>query len=111
MNRRFHVEIAKLGGEVIKDIIKLLVTRNQNEIKQLANTTQKNNIIISKCWNIIRVIVDLEEFVPIHIDIIEEQLQPLFEYMVEPEKIEFEEEVFAVVITLIKRRKAISPTM
>jgi len=79
--RLFAVEIAELGEPVIRDIVKLLVKRIKKEMAELPAAEQKINIIISKCWNIIKVMVELETFVPKYLRPIEQELLTLFEFL------------------------------
>lgn len=55
-------------GEVIDDkilpFLKTLVERIQIELDLCHKNNEKNNIVINKCWNIIRVSVDSELYVP-----------------------------------------------
>ena len=42
---------------------------------------------------------------------IEESLKPLFEYMVDPQKIEFEDDIVLVLKSFIKKQRNVSPTL
>ena len=65
-------------------------------------------MIMTKCWNIIKTIAGLEEFIPQYLGVIEQQLLPLFEFMEYPEKIEFDDEVLSIITSFIKKSKQIS---
>lgn len=61
-----------------------LVERIGSELAKLHERGEKNNIIINRCWNIIRVISENKEFMPVYYNNIEGALKPLFEYMADP---------------------------
>ena len=64
---------------------------------------EKNNLTINKCWNVIRTVIELESFIPEFYPQIEEVLKPLFEFMIDPTKIEFEDDIVLVLKSFIKR--------
>lgn len=80
-----------------------LVTRILNELKICHEKGERNNIVINKCWNVIRQIVEIPTFIPGLYAQIEEQLKPLFQFIIEPSKIEFEDEIVLVLKTFIKK--------
>lgn len=71
-------------GPLIVPFVTTLVQRILVELKNCHEKGEKNNIIISKCWNVIRQIIELNSFIPIYYDQIEEQLKPLFEFITDP---------------------------
>lgn len=68
-------------------------------------------MIINKCWNIIRQAIVFDSFIPEYYDKIEETLKPLFEYITEPEKIEFEDDIVLTIKSFIQKTKKVSPTL
>ncbi|MFS8160536.1 MAG: hypothetical protein ACMG6E_10105, partial [Candidatus Roizmanbacteria bacterium] len=72
---------------------------------------EKNNLIINKCWNIIRQVVEFDSFIPEFYNNIEGTLKPLFEYILNPDSIEFEDDIVLVMKTFIKKTKKVSPTL
>ena len=79
-----------------------------NELKLCHEKGEKNNHVINKCWNVIRQIVEIQTFVPGYYAQVEEQLKPLFAFITEPSKIEFEDEIVLVLKTFIKKTKGVS---
>lgn len=66
---------------------------------------------INKCWNIIRQVVEFDSFVPRFYTEIENSLKPLFEYVLDPKTIEFEDDIVLVLKTFIKKTKVVSDTL
>ena len=59
------------------------------------------NIIINKCFNIIRMLVHSKTFVISNMQKIEEALSPLVAYMDNPNKIDFDEDIISITYYLI----------
>lgn len=51
-------------GDNIIPLLESIVQRVVNELAKLQQRGEKNNIIINRCWNIIRVICENKEFMP-----------------------------------------------
>jgi hypothetical protein len=98
-------------SEDIITIVNSLVQRILAELKACHEKGERNNIIIMKCWNVIRFITELDTFMPAYASPIEEQLKPLFEFMVDPSKIEFEEDIILTVRSFIKKTNQVSLVM
>ena len=83
-------EFVKFYAPVLKNQILQILDQVINRILQ---EQQKKNeepsynpqVIISKCWNIIRVIVDRSEYMPLHSVAIEQMMKPLFILLAEPQ--------------------------
>jgi hypothetical protein len=56
-------------------------------------------------------VVELDTFIPEFYTQIEDALKPLFEFILTPEQIEFEDDIVLVLKTFIKKSKQISPTL
>ena len=92
--------------------IKFKVKKEKNKVKKKA--TEKTNlndynIIINKCFNIIRMLMDSAHFVINNIQLIEESLKPLVEYMKEPKKIDFDEDIITIIYLIIIHNKSVTP--
>jgi hypothetical protein len=90
-------------GPDVTPIAQSLVVRILQELKLCHEKGEKNNIIINKCWNVIRMICELDSFMPTYSREIEETLKPLFEFMMDPEKIEFEDDIVLTIKSFIKK--------
>lgn len=98
-------------GDSIIPFITALVNRILIELKVCHEKGEKNNLVINKCWNVIRQIVELDSFIPEFYDQIENSLKPLFEFITKPDTIEFEDDIVLVLKTFIKKTKRVSETI
>ena len=92
--------------------LKFKVKKEKNKAKKKATAkTNLNdyNIIINKCFNIIRMLMHNEKFVINNMQLIEKSLEPLVLYMENPKKIEFDEDIIAIVHLIITHNKKITP--
>lgn len=69
------------------------------------------NIKINKCWNTIRFIAEHDYFSAHLLPIIEETLLPLFEYMVKPQEIDFDDDIIFCICSILKKGKKASPVL
>ena len=84
--------------------LKFKVKKEKNKIKKKAaqQTNLKDyKIIVNKCFNIIRMLMHSKFFVVKNLSQIEEALRPLVEYMNEPNKIDFDEDIVSIIYNLI----------
>ena len=84
--------------------LKFKVKKEKNKIKKkAAQQTNLNDykIIINKCFNIIRMLMHSKIFVVKNLAQIEEALTPLVEYMTDPNKIDFDEDIVSIIYYLI----------
>lgn len=106
--------ISSYGTVIDANVIGLLnslVARVEKEYKALREKGEKNNMTINQCWNVIRSICEQETFFPEHIDSIENSLLPMFNYLVDPTNIEFDDDMLQIITTLIKKRNGVSENM
>lgn len=59
-------------GEDVIPIVQSLVQRILTELKLCHERGERNNLIINKCWNVIRLITELDTFMPTYASSIEE---------------------------------------
>ena len=103
---------SKHMGEAIIPFLETLIGRIQAEIANADAQNAKNpTILISKCWNIIRVATENDQILLQYSGEIEERLKPLFEYVLTPEKIDFEDDMVMVIKTFIKKNRFVSETL
>lgn len=103
----------ELTARVLKEIapytrIKFRVTSEDGT--QSSTRREKDsqyNIVVNKCFNIIRTISDKEEYVQKYILQLEEILDPIFEHMKNPTKIDFDEDIVLIMTSFIKHLKYI----
>jgi hypothetical protein len=58
--KSYHEDI----GHNILPFLASLVTRILNELKNCHEKGEKNNLVINKCWNVIRQIIEISTFIP-----------------------------------------------
>lgn len=103
--------VTHYGETIGVSIIHLLNSLVQRIGKEMMTKGEKNNIIISKCWNVIHGICDNKEFCPKFADSIENAMLPVFNYLANPQDIEFDEDIVDVVKILIDRYAGVSLNM
>jgi len=83
-----------------------------NEIKRPSKIVSESdsNTFISKCFNIIKLLTEKDNKISDKIDKIEEILEPIFEYMKNPTKIDFEEEIMFIISSIVKISKSVTPS-
>jgi len=97
--------------ESLIKLIEALVRRVEKEYKELRAKGEHNNMTINQCWNVIRAICEQKAFFPMYMDKIENAILPMFNYLVDPTNIEFDDDMVQVITTLIGRRGGISENM
>ena len=91
--------------------LKFIVKKDTNKAKKKATEQTKLNdykVIINKCFNIIKLLINNKRFVGKNYEIIEESLKPLLEYMDEPKKIDFDEDIVYIIYLIIVQREKIT---
>ena len=84
--------------------LKFIVKKEKNKAKKKATQQTKLNdykIIINKCFNIIRMLINNKRFVSKNIELIENSLKPLVAYMEDPKKIDFDEDIIYIIYMII----------
>jgi len=102
----------RIGVEIERHYrLKFRVTKEKNKTKKKAKSKTNLNdykIIINKCFNVLRMLINNKRFVENNFDKIEDSLKPLSEYMNDPEKIEFDEDIIYIVYMIILHRQRIT---
>jgi len=101
----------ELIEDQVLNLIGVLVTRVNKEYEVIRNEGKNSNMTINQCWNIIRAICEQEKFYPKYLDQVETTILPLFEYMLRPKEIDFDDDIVQAITTLIEHRKGISENM
>jgi hypothetical protein len=68
------------------------------------------NLIVNKCWNVIRFISEVDCYVPQYIPQLEEKLKPLYNFMEDPTNIDFDDDISLVLSSFIKKNKFVTET-
>ena len=67
--------------------------------------------IIGKGWNILRFALASQTFMPTYYDQFELLIKPLFEFITDPMKIDFEDDILLSIKTMIKMKKEVTDTV
>ena len=97
----------QIGGTIVRFVEKL-AKRIQVEQTALNKTDQKSNYIINHSWNVLRSICETKAYIPEYLEAIEVQLLPIFEYCLEPQKIDFDDDVALLIWSCIKLSQRIT---
>ena len=100
-------------GERIVAIFKACVSRIVKDIqkKQQAGAADTSTVVIDKCCNILRISLESNIYMPTLKAEFEENLRPIYQYMADPSKISFEDDIILMLKSQIRKRKEITPTM
>lgn len=93
-------------------LVPALVIKIQSEmtkIREKNRKKKKDSIVIVKCWNIIRILAEAKEIDSIKVLEIENALLPVFNYMQNPNDIDFEDDIILFEVSLIRKCQAVSP--
>lgn len=88
-----------------------LVARVNTEYRAMRLEGKNTNMTINQCWNVIRAICEQDAFFPKYLEDVETIMLPLFEYIVKPREIDFDDDIVQVITTLIEHRQGISENM
>jgi hypothetical protein len=112
-NRKIFENLCKrINVEVEKHLRLKFITKKENN-KAKKKATEKTNLndykmIINKCFNIIRFIINNKRFVEKNYELIETSLKPLVAFMEDPKKIDFDEDIIYIIYMLIKQREKVT---
>ena len=104
--KRVHMEVERHFR------LKFKVKKERSKVKKKA--IEKTNLndyenIINKSFNILRMLMHNDRFVINNTPLIEEALTPLVNYMDNPTKIEFDEDIVTIIYLIIINNKKITP--
>ena len=96
----------RIKSEAEKSIKVKFVIENEKE-KNKKIIYNKQEMLINKCFNIIKILLQSKAFLFNNYDLIENSLRPLLDYMEEPEKIKFDEDIIYIIYLLMKERQKV----
>lgn len=116
-----HVDIEECLITMVRELTKRVLTEiapytrikfkvTNEDGKQQSSRREKDsqyNLIVNKCFNIIRTVTDNATYVTKYILIVEEILEPLFDHMKAPSKIDFDEDIVLIMTSFIKHLKSL----
>jgi len=107
----FVKSYAEAIGEDVVPFVVSLVARVLSELKACHEKGEKNNLVINKCWNVLRLILENDAFMPRYAAAFEKALQPLFEFMTDPSRVEFEDDIVLSMKSFVRKTGAVSDVM
>ena len=115
----FLQEFVKIFSKVIAQdgkivaIFKACIDRILKDIKvrQQKGEGGSSTVVIDKCCNIIRISLENPIYMPYLKDEFEELLRPIYQFMMDPKQISFEDDIVLMLKSQIRKRKEITPTM
>lgn len=110
----FVQEFGKFYSRVMNDeilfIFKALVDRVLAEQSHRDRSSDSANIRIGKCMNVIRMIIEKQEYIKKFPEILEENLKPLYIFMADPRAITFDEDIIIILKSFIKASHSVTQT-
>lgn len=95
-------------NEQIIIIFEAIVNRVLAEQASKEKGPDAANMRIGKCMNILRGIIDKQEYISAFADTFEEKLKPLYMFMADPTQINFDEDILLILKSFIRRHKSVS---
>jgi len=88
---------------LIRASVARIVQETQSQVK-----CDNYSLIVQKCLNILKQITNKKELVVQYYGEVEQCLLPLFEFMTDPSKISFAEDIMVILKNLIKKTQSVS---
>lgn len=91
-------------------LVPKLIGKVLSEMEERKNKNKKNktSIIIVKCWNIIRAIIEYHNLTTEQILELESQFSPLLEKIKNPKEIDFDDDIILFEVTVMRRCKTVT---
>ncbi|CAG9324982.1 unnamed protein product [Blepharisma stoltei] len=96
-----HLEI--FVNAIVQKIQSEVMRLKQENNEDSDGPKEKSSVVISKCWNIIRMLLEARELETQQILDLEKTLTPLFNFMTNPKEIDFDDEIVIFEIGLMKK--------
>lgn len=114
MNDFIKLFAKNLKGPFILSLMSATVNRICKEQAGVAagnRTKDTTQIVIDKCCTILRICVDNTQYMPTMKDEFEQVLKPVFQLLLNPKAISFDDDIVLLIKSFIKKSKEISPVM
>ena len=89
-------------------LIPSLVSKVISETKLRKEKKNKSSILIVKCWNIIRALVECKSLTIGQVFELEQQFIPLFEYIKSPKDIDFDDDIILFEVSVMRRCQTVT---
>lgn len=86
----------------------MLVKRITTDQINVQHGKKESQLWINKSWNILRILPEVEGYLPQHLELIESYLIPMFSMLEQPELVEFDEDIFLIVSAMIEKTKVVT---
>ena len=106
--RMFHSIISKTEN-FIADIVALLVQRAVSDYETILKRIGLSKLILSKIWNILKVISETKSYIIPCRDQIEKAMTPLFTYLAGDHDVPFDSDILHFIDSTVKLTKTVSP--
>jgi hypothetical protein len=107
MNEFFKIFNSALNEKII-DFTRVFAHRIKSEQESIAGTNLKTNSVINQCCNSIRTICESEEYINSFGDQIDQELVTIYDFMIDPSKIDFDDDIALSISTHINIRKEVT---
>lgn len=108
----FVLEFGKFYCRVLNEhiliIFEAVVNRVLAEQANKSSGVDSANVRIGKCMNILRMIIEKQEYITAFSDALEEKLKPIYLFMADPTVISFDEDILIIIKGFIKKNKKVS---
>ncbi|OMJ89162.1 hypothetical protein SteCoe_8706 [Stentor coeruleus] len=101
-------EIVTTNATIVLPYLDTLVPSLINKVIKFAQKKSKLSIIVVKCWNIIRALVECKSLTDEQALQLELKFVPLFEYIQNPKEIEFDDDIILFEVSVMRKCKVVT---
>ncbi|CAD8094441.1 unnamed protein product [Paramecium sonneborni] len=98
----------KLEASILDQSLGLIVLKIQKEQQLLEQGQTERQILINQTWNILKALPEIENIIPVHFNLLEKRVSVLYKYIINPNIIDFDEDIVYFISQLIFKTKFIS---
>ncbi|CAD8181685.1 unnamed protein product [Paramecium octaurelia] len=97
-----------LEPSVLDQALGLIVLKIQQEQELVEQGQTERQICINQTWNILKSLPEVDRIIPIHFNLLEKRVAVLYKYIIDPNVIDFDEDIVYFISQLIHKTKFIS---
>ncbi|CAD8157284.1 unnamed protein product [Paramecium octaurelia] len=97
-----------LEPTVLDQALSFIVLKIQQEQQLVEQGQTERQICINQTWNILKALPEIENIIPIHFTLLEKRVSVLYKYIINPNIIDFDEDIVYFISQLICKTKFIS---
>ncbi|CAD8176426.1 unnamed protein product [Paramecium pentaurelia] len=98
----------QIEPSVLDQALGLIVLKIQKEQECVGQGQTERQIFINQTWNILKSLPEIENIIPIHFNLLEKRVSVLYQYIINPNIIDFDEDIVYFISQLIFKTKFIS---